>query len=91
MKEDPTLAANRQQTKMWGVMLYALGGGHPALTLFKTKEEAEADARRWNQKEDWVASVEEYEVAPGLFDGEPYPVELRPAQLMDRADTQQQK
>jgi hypothetical protein len=45
MKQQPT-AADQQHVQMWGVLLYAIGGGHPALTLFKTKEEAEADARR---------------------------------------------
>lgn len=76
---------DQQHVPMWGVLLYAIGGGHPALTLFKTKEEAEADARRWNDKEDWVASVKEYQVAPDVFTSEPYPYELRPAALVDRA------
>lgn len=83
MKDQPT--ADQQHVQMWGVLLYAIGGGHPALTLFKTKAEAEADAQRWNFKEDWVASVKEYQVADGLFDDEPYLVVLRPAQLMERA------
>lgn len=76
----------RPANKMvWGVTCYAIGGGHPALTLYETQAEAETEARRLNDKEDWVASVKEYFVEPDAFpDSEKYPISMRPAELFEK-------
>lgn len=76
---------------MWGVMLWAIGGGFPALTLYNTQAEAETVARKYNDKDDWVAEVKPYQVAPGVFENEGYPIVLRPAQLMDRVQAGRNK
>ncbi len=71
--------------RVWGVMCWALSGGHPALTLYETEDEAEKEARRLNDSEDWVAEVKPYQVAPDAFpESETYPIQLRPAELSSR-------
>lgn len=71
--------------KVWGVLCYATGGGHPALTLYETQAEAETEFRRLNDSEDWVAEVKQYTVVPDAFpESEKYPIQLRPAELFSR-------
>ena len=71
--------------RVWGVMCWAIGGGHPALTLYETEEEAEKEVRRLNDSEDWVAELKPYQVTPDAFpESETYPIQLRPAELFSR-------
>jgi len=67
---------------VWGVLCYAIGGGHPALTLYETQAEADAEARRLNDSDDWVAEVKPYQIEPDAFpESEKYPIQMRPAEL----------
>lgn len=69
--------------QVWGVLCYAIGGGHPALTLYESQSEAEAEARKLNDSDDWTAEVKEYKLAPDAFpDSEKFPIGLRPADLL---------
>jgi hypothetical protein len=82
MKNDSGVFEMKQ---VWGVLAYAIGGGFPALTLYETENEAQKEARRLNDSEDWTAEVKEYKVAPDAFpESETYPISMRPAELVDR-------
>jgi hypothetical protein len=74
----------------WAVKCWAIGGGHPAMTLYRTQSEAEAEWRRLDASDDWTAEPpKRYEIEPGAIpDSETWPLELR---WQDTADAEEVK